>query len=287
MIACLICPSEKTGVQLMAERAPLALMPLMGQTLLEYWMTHLAAAGCKRVLVLAHEQVDRIQNVCGTGKRWGLEIEVAAEPRPFTPAQALLKYGEQLSASDANNVWTVDHFPGVPESPLFESYSGFFAAMEAWIQRARTIDRVGIHEIRPGVFVDVQACVAPDAQLLAPCWVSRHSFVGARSVVGPGTSVESGAFIEPDTEVVRSYVGPGTFVGRFARISGSIAWENTLVDWQTGSAAFIPDRFLLCGLGPQPVHHDETWLSRFAELCSRNKTEAVMACKHLLMRKES
>jgi NDP-sugar pyrophosphorylase family protein len=51
MIACLICPSDKPSVQLLAERVPFALVPLMGQTLLEYWLAHLAVAGFKSVLL--------------------------------------------------------------------------------------------------------------------------------------------------------------------------------------------------------------------------------------------
>lgn len=287
MIACLICPSERPAVQFLAERSPFALLPLMGQSLLEYWMAHLVTLGCKSVLVLAHDRAEQVERLCGKGKRWGLEVEVVAEPRPFTPAQALLKYREKLGVPDANNVWVADHFPGMPELPLFESYAGFYRALAAWIPRAKTIDRVGIRELKPGVFVETHAYVAPDAQLRSPCWIGRNAFIGARAIVGPGSVVESGAFLEPDTEVAASYVSADTFVGRFAQIVDSLAWDNTLIDWQSGSAALVPDKFLLCGLGSRQARLEEGWFDRVAEAYSRNKAEVLMACKQLLMRKES
>jgi hypothetical protein len=99
--------------------------------------------------------------------------------------------------------------------------------------------------------------------------------------------IENGAFLEPDTEVISSYIGPDTFVGRFAQISGSLAWYNALIDWQTGSAALVPDKFLLCGLGSRQARLEEGWLDRVAEAYARSKTEVVMAWKQMLMRKES
>jgi len=67
-------------------------------------------------------------------------------------------------------------------------------------------------------------------------------------VIGPGAILESGSFVEPEAEINSSGVGPATFVGRYMRISGCLAWGGTLVDWQTGLENKVSDAFLLCSL---------------------------------------
>ena len=48
--------------------------------------------------------------------------------------------------------------------------------------------------------------------------------------------------------VVRSVVGPDTFVGRLTAVTQSLAAGCLLVNWRTESVLRVPDRFLLCSL---------------------------------------
>src|SRR5438105_11246580 len=92
----LICPSERAGVRLLSHSAPLALVPMLGQSLLEYWLTHLACAGIKQVALLVNDRAELVRAVAGNGARWGLSLEVLTESRDLTPAEALLKYQQEL-----------------------------------------------------------------------------------------------------------------------------------------------------------------------------------------------
>ena len=234
---------------------------MLGQGLLEYWLTFLACARVKDVLVLAQDRIDQVEALVGAGVRWGLNVEVAATSRELTAEEALAKYGPEWTAN------VLDHFPELPDNPLFTSYRDWFAALQAWMPRARTPDRAGVREVQPGVWIGLHGNVSQQAELRAPCWLGDHVYVGPGAVIGPGSILESGAFVEPDAEVGESLVGPDTFIGRYVQIKDSLAWGDTLINWKTSLEVKVPDAFLLCSLRkPHPGQRSVRWLDRFADL---------------------
>jgi len=284
----LICPSNRASVPLLAESAPLAAVPLLGQSLLEYWLAHVAFAGAKEAIVLADDRPAYIRAIAGNGARWGLNVSVIEESRELTPAQALLKYEKDLGGeSTQNRILVLDHFPNMPDKLLFADYATLFQAVVTWMANARTPDRVGVKELVPGIYTDVRAHVSGDAQLHPPCWLGKNVYVGAGATVGPMSIVEDGSFIEAGALVSHSFVGPNTFVGKLAELSESFALGDTLVNMKTGSATKVPDNFLLSALRQPRPPQATGFFERLAELCSRNLTEAQLLWKHFLMKKES
>lgn len=251
----LICPGQRESVRPLAENAPLAAVPLLGESLVEYWLAHLAASGAaKEVRVLAHDRPERIEAIVGNGARWGLQVEVTAETRELTPAQVQIKYAKELPvAHDSNSIAVLDHFPGLPERPLFTSYADWFAGLLAWLPRAKTGDRVGVKEVQPGVWVATHSSIARDAKLHAPCWIGTHCFIGPKAVIGPMTIIENGTLIEAGAEITNSVVGPDTLVGQFTEVRDSFAWGDMLINWKSNSSVRITDSFLLCALRRQPA----------------------------------
>ncbi|HLH54525.1 MAG TPA: hypothetical protein VKY92_12995 [Verrucomicrobiae bacterium] len=287
MSTILICPAERKPVAALAKRMPLVTVPVLGQSLLEYWLSALAIRGARDVLVLAHDRAELASEVVGQGQRWGLSVRVIAESRELTPAEALLKYGAQIDpALSQESIVVLDHLPGKPEHPLFSGFDHFFAGVRGWMRSALTPDRVGICEIAADVWTGCHSHISPGAKLKAPCWIGQHVYVGAGAIVGPGAVVENGSFIEPGAELAESWVGSDTFVGRFARIAGSLAWGSTLVDWRIGSAAELADPFLLCALRKPRRAHSPGWFTRLSEVYNRNKGEVSVLWKHLLLHKE-
>jgi NDP-sugar pyrophosphorylase family protein len=283
----LICPSERPDITHLALSAPLAIAPLLGQGLLEYWLSHLACSGAKSATVLAHDRPEDIRALIGGGERWGMELKVLEESRELTPAQALLKYSKELDpVPPADAITVLDHFPGFPELPLFTSYANWFTALCQWMPRAVTPDRVGMRPLVPGVWVGTDSHVSPESQLVPPCWVGKHVFVGRGAVVGPNVILEDGAFVEPAAEIVGSCIGMDTFVGQFARIIDSIAHGDTLINWHSGCATKVPDPFLLCALREPRRGRTASWLGKLAALYVRNKDDVSVLWKHLLLRKE-
>jgi NDP-sugar pyrophosphorylase family protein len=280
----LICPSERPAVRHLSAMAPLACVPLLGQSLVEYWLSHLAAAGAKQVLILAADRPEHVLALVGNGARWGLIVDVIPESRELTPPQASLKYAAGLDPVPAQvTITALDRLPG-HEHLLFESYVHWFEAACAWMPRARTPERVGLQELQPGVWVGQNTRIAPGARLQAPCWLGQHVFVGPQATIGPRVVLEDGVFVEPLAEITDSYVGPHTLVGQFTRLHGSLALANTLIDCQSGLATDVLDPFLLTALRPpRRVSPASPWLTRLLELCFRKREEFQVLSKHLSM----
>ena len=262
--ALLICPSARAAVAELSQTAPLAATPLLGESLVEYWLSHLALAGVKEVRILADDRPECVHKVAGTGSRWGLKVEVIAEARELSVAQAQIKYAREFPQ---DGIILLDHFPGAPQHRLFSSHANFFSALLHWIPKAKTVDRVGVREVQPGIWLGQHAHVSPQARFQAPCWIGQHVYVGAGAIVGPGAVVEDRSFIEAGAEIVNSVIGPETFVGRLAVLQKSLACGSTLVNWETDSAIQVPDAFVLCGLKRQAnAKSSEKFLRRLFDL---------------------
>lgn len=242
MKALLICPSDRPGVAQLAENHPLAVAPLLGKTLIEYWIESLVARGVKHVTVLAADRPHQVREVVGQGTRWGVSLEVIAEGRELSADEAARKYGS------SGEIILMECLPGLPEQPLFETYAGWFAALNAFLPRALTSDRIGAREIQPGVWIGLHAQVSPTARLRAPCWIGEHAVICDDATVGPLAIIEDRAVIEQGATVQRSIVGPETFVGQMISVQNSIAQGGTLLNWQTGSLLHVPDAFFMCSL---------------------------------------
>src|SRR5207249_12203612 len=92
MKAILICPSDRAAMAKLAEVAPLATLPMLGESLLEYWLEHLATLGAKEVRVLAADRPEQVRAHIGDGGRWGLRVEVLPETRELTITEVRAKY---------------------------------------------------------------------------------------------------------------------------------------------------------------------------------------------------
>lgn len=285
MKAILICPTDRPAVEPLRAIAPLAAIPLLGESLVEYWLSHAALTGATDIRILCNDRPEYISAMVGDGARWGVKAEVICEPREFTAAQAEIKYAKDL-ADESHEVAVLDHFPG-SQRPLFASYESLFAGIFEWLPHARMPDRVGCREIRPGVWIGSQSRVSEEAQVHAPCWIGQHVFVSPKSVVGPMAVIEDRSFLETDAEVVNSVVGRDTFVGYGASIRNAFAWGGALVNWKSGLFAAVRDESLLCALRrPMVSVHQENLLSRLSDLYAKNKDDLQMFWKNLVTDRE-
>ena len=273
MNALLICPAERPGVAQLAEAAPLVVAPLLGRTLIEYWIESLVARGAKHIVVLAADRPNDVRKVVGNGTRWGVQLDLIAQPRELSVEEAHQKFCRgagspvrqaqgpepveglrpcpdpaQQDCAPAVDLVVLDHLPGLPDHPLFESYAGWFEALQSFLPRAVTPDRIGAHQVQPGAWVGLHAQISPTAQLRAPCWIGERAVICDGATVGPHAIIEDRAVIEQGALVARSAIGPETFVGQHICVQHSLASGSTLLDWQNGSCLQVPDAFFLCSL---------------------------------------
>lgn len=271
MKAILICPAERENVAMLAENVPLSNLQIFGESLIGHWLEHLARLGAKEIFVLATDRPEQVRALVGNGRRWGLRVEVLPEIRELTPAEARAKY-----RTDDDNAWLpapcdvilMDHLPRAPEFPLFTSYADGFIALQKWMSHAATTpSRIGVREIKPGVWAGLHTRISPDAELRAPCWIGENVFIGAGAIVGPNAVLENKSFVERGAEISHSIVGTETFAGEFTEIRNSIACGSTLVNWQLDSSIKVPDDFLLCPLAKrEPVFKSINIFSRLVAM---------------------
>src|SRR5579871_6310212 len=118
--ALLICPGRRPAVALLAESCPLVVAPLLGKSLVDYWIEYFVALGVCEILISASDRPDQIRALVGDGTRWGLPISVTAEKNELTFEQAIEKYGAPSGALP-EVVVLMDHLPGRPGIHIFQS----------------------------------------------------------------------------------------------------------------------------------------------------------------------
>ena len=269
MKAIVICPDRRAETAFLARKTPLALVPVLGSSVLAHWLATLADRGVKEVTVLVTDRPDQIRTAVGRGERWGLKIEVRAEPVEISVAEARQRF-------TGAEVVLADRLPAQPDAPLFESYAGFFAALKAWLPQAGK-QRVGTREIAPGVWAGLRCKIDPSATVIAPCWLGENVWVRAHATVGPDAFVEDSAMVDNDAAITAGWIGPRTYVGSLTQIRNSLAWANGLLNYTNGSFMEIVDAFLLGDLqGEHGFVAKSPWLGRLAALVALGLTSPVL-----------
>jgi len=236
MTMTLICPSDASEVPALARKRPLVLAPFLGRTVLEHALTALADGGVKTVRILASDRPEDIRRIVGRGEAWGMTVDIVPSSE---------RACDGLDATPATEpVLMLDHLAQLPQQPLWRSYRGWYVAQQALLP-ALARQRVGMREVAPGVFVGLRSQVDTDAKVPGPCWIGDGVRIAARAVIGAGTIIEDGSYIDEGAEIVGSIVGPQTYVGRYTELRNSFAWGKDLLHLDTGSLAEVNDRFLL------------------------------------------
>jgi len=278
MKSIVICPDRRTGVAFLSRRLPLALVPVLGPSLLSHWLTALAEHGAKEVLVLASDRPDVIRAAVGRGETWGLNIEVRAGAAELSVTEARQQFhaGTAGWLAAPHDVVTADHLPALPGRPLFESTAGFFAALKTWQPQAGK-HRLGAREIAPGIWAGLGCRVDSTAKLIAPGWLGENVWVRSRATVGPDAFVEDSAMVDNDVELSTSWVGPRTYIGSWTQVRHSLAWSDGLLNHATNSFAEIVDPFLLGDLRGAPgCARTSSWFGRVAALMAAALTSPVL-----------
>jgi len=259
MKAIVICPDRRREVTFLARKTPLALVPVLGPSVLAHWLTALAERGVKEVVIMASDRPDQVRAAVGRGERWGLKIEVLAEARELSVAEAQKRFGLE-------NVVVADRLPVLPEKPLFENHAGFFNALKAWLPDAGKA-RVGVREIAPGVWAGLGCKIETSAKIIAPCWLGENVWVRNGATVGPDAFIEDTAMVDNDAEITAGWIGQRTYVGALTQVRNSFAWADGLLNHTNESFTEIVDAFLLGDLqGKHGFERSSPWYGQLAAL---------------------
>ena len=138
MKALLICPGERPGVAHLAENVPLVIAPLLGKSILEYWLEDLVARGIRHVTLFASDRPYQVRATLGDGARWGVTFDFITQSHEPTVDQVRAKFRSTADATSLadDEIVLLDHLPGQPATKIFESYETWFAAVRAFLPRA-------------------------------------------------------------------------------------------------------------------------------------------------------
>ncbi len=77
---------------------PKPLVPVNGKPFLDYVLFDVARMGIRKVTLLTGYKSEMVEEFCGTGAKWGLEISYSKEGRPLGTGGALLKAANQIKS---------------------------------------------------------------------------------------------------------------------------------------------------------------------------------------------
>ncbi len=248
MNAVLICPDHRETAGFARRMKPLALLPVMGRSLLDLWLERLAGEGVKLVTLLAADRPEQVRRAVGNGGRWGLQITVipvASEP-DVEQARAV------FSADAETCVVKMDSLPDSPQRPLWRSTEELFDVMMKQFSSVHLDSRLTMRRMASDVYVSTRAHIAPTAIVEGPAWIGPQVIIGPEAHVMPGSIIEEAAYIDRQATVRGSWIGPKTYVGAMTEVSHSFAWGTGLENWRLASFIEVTDDFLLASLKQQP-----------------------------------
>lgn len=247
MKAILICPAERPSVAMLHEEMPLVLVPMLGKSLVDYWLEYLSSRNCTDVVMLASDRPEQVREYVSNGERWGIKVEVWPATGEEGAIEAALG---AFNGDDVDWVELMDRLPLMYADPLFSNYSSWHKVLTALMAQMTGGTR-GVREIAPGVWAGLHVEVAPSSRFIPPCWIGQDVRIGEGAVVGPLAIIESRVCVEKGAEIENSVILSDTRVGAQTGIRDSIVCANILIHLPDGGSVRVTDSFLLSTLTEQ------------------------------------
>lgn len=263
----IICPDYRKYAGFARRIRPLALWPVLGRTLLDLWLEHLAAAGITHATILAADRPHEIRHAVDQGGRWGLSITVMSVKREPSIEETRLRFTGKDSTGRVPNIITLDTLPAMPHKPLWESSAALFDIMLSNLRGTPPESHLTMREIAPEVHVSTRAKISATAKIEGPVWIGPQVIVGEHAQILAGTVIEEAAYIDRHAIISESWVGPSTYVGALTHVQNSFAWGGGIENWRKAVFLEVTDDFLLTNLNHKPFGGVRSgWLSRLSAL---------------------
>lgn len=265
MKALIICPDHRQSAEFARRMRPLALMPVLGRTLLDWWLQHLADNEVNHATVLAADRPDEIRATLEHMDTHGVTCEVISVTHEPSAEAARTQFIRRDDSAWFPQVITLDSLPESPDEPLWTGGAVLFDTLLKQVRAMACGERLTMREVAPGVHVSMRARIAPSAVIEAPAWIGADAIIAEQAHIHPGSIIEEACYIDRHASVHGSWIGPATYVGAFTEVSHSLAWGDHLNNWLTGSQLQVTDDFLLGSLQKKQTPPCR-WLTRFFAL---------------------
>jgi lipopolysaccharide/colanic/teichoic acid biosynthesis glycosyltransferase len=222
---------------------PLALMPILGRTLLDHTLGHLAREGFSQVVILSSDRPEMIRECVGNGATWGLKTEVVATSHEMSIEEAELQFAARFETRP--QVVMMDRLPGDSPSQLWRTHYENFQLLLQSLASPTVAGSLTMREVSPGIWISTKARICSISDLKAPVWIGPHATVKAGARIGPSTIIEHGAFIDNEVHLENTWIGSHSYVGPGMNLNQSFAWGDGLLNWQNASFMEVQDSFML------------------------------------------
>lgn len=275
----LLCPADRPGSEFLAARAPLPLLPVLGRTVLDRTLAHMAQQGEKAIRIVATDRPASIRQSLQNGLPWGIEAEVVTDAEERAAEEAVLRHG----GHNVGKVMKLNAWP-TADQDLWESPQILLNGLLAHLAEA-AVSTVSMHEMGPGIYISTHAQVSPGATLHAPCWIGPHAIVRDGATVGPGAIIENKAWIDTGASVSQSWVGPSTYLGSGLDLQGKFAWGTMVMDAANCVISEMVDPLLMTDMGARlRTRSGSRWFGRIAAACLLLLTSPVLIIAWLAAR---
>lgn len=263
----IICPDHRESAGFARRIRPLALLPVLGRSLLDLWLEHLAAAGVKHATILAADRPHEIRHAVDQGGKWGLSVTVLSVKREPSIEETRQRFTGKDSAGRVPNIITLDTLPDMPHKQLWESSAALHDILHHRLLVTPAESHLTMREVAPKVHVSTRARVSATAKIEGPVWIGPQVIIGDNAQILAGSVIEEAAYIDRGAIVGDSWVGPNTYVGALTSVQNSFAWGGGIENWRHGSFLEITDDFLLTNLTHKPFGGVRSnWMVRIAGL---------------------
>lgn len=299
MKAILICPEHRLTGGVFQRIKPLALMPVLGRTLLDHSLAQLKIKGYTDILILASDRPELIRESVGSGRAWGLAIEVMATPIELAPDEAEAQFSHRNANEARPLVLVLDRLPELSEAPLWRTNHATFELFLTALHSTGISPLMTMRQIGSDVWISSKARISSTAVITGPAWIGPYVSVSPGVNIGPNTIIESGAFIDRSAKVENAWVGPATYVGACTAVTESCVWGNGLLNLKDGAFLEVTDEFLLKDLARQSTSQKRVSLMErlvalllmvltcpmagFAMLRSRLRDQSVFSDKRVIL----
>ncbi len=220
---------------------PFVLWPVLGKTVLDYWLDEAVRVGVPSVTIEAIDRPHLLRRWLDQRDLWSRTIQIQSQP-----------VGE-----DASERVLMDHLPGrteagPPDGARSLLLHWYRLQVEALQQRKSEIVCLD-HEVQPGVWAGPGARIDQGAVLTAPCWIGSYARVGANCRVGPDAFIGPGAYLDEDVEAAESVVCADTYVGSHTSLNKMAAQGGLLLDFEKGLAVEVADPFVIGHINGSPA----------------------------------
>ncbi|MEM7252242.1 MAG: hypothetical protein AAF493_12535 [Pseudomonadota bacterium] len=265
-------PASIAGLEPVVERRALALLPVGGKPVVQYWLERLTMVGIERVDIALRYRPEQVRALVGTGERWGIDVCVA------TVTDAL---SDAVVASPDDGVMAIS-LASVPVSGFEQWWSGLGSAgptddggpVQVWLgdkvisapkNAVLPIDSLtalwevnmlamddGLSDPNPPGFAiasgqrfGLSVRIHRSTRLSSPCRIGDETHIADDVHIGSRVSVGAGCIVETASHLQDCVICDGTFVGSHSEIRNAVVDGRLIYHVDLASATWVDDPLIL------------------------------------------